>query len=268
MVVVGFVFPADTQESRFHLSFSNRGEQTLDTHGYRAWLEQRGLKPASVSTYISDAKRVEDYYGDLDKLYPEDRLAGVLQELLYSADDARRKRPNPSKIPVPNPVNSLASYRATVRKYCEYRETDVARPDPDYVAQDEDDGRARLIGLERDLQAALRDCIEQLEPGLDIVDGGAERSVASGFIDITAKAPDGTVVVIELKAGTARREAIGQVLSYMGDIADKEPAGVRGILVAGEFDDKARAAARVVPSLSLRRYRVKFEFSPPGNTTF
>jgi RecB family endonuclease NucS len=72
--------------------------------------------------------------------------------------------------------------------------------------------------------------------------------------------------VIELKAGTVRRDAIGQVLSYMGDVADEESAEVRGILVAGEFDDKARAAARVVPGLSLRRYRVKFEFSPPGDT--
>ena len=124
--------------------------------------------------------------------------------------------------------------------------------------------RARLIGLERDLQAALRDCIEQLEPGLEIIDGGAERSVASGFIDITAKTPDGTVVVIELKAGTAHREAIGQVLSYMGDVDDEEPGRVRGILVAGDFDDKARAAARVVPTLSLRCYRVTFEFSPPS----
>ena len=105
---------------------------------------------------------------------------------------------------------------------------------------------------------------EQLEPGLEITDGGAERSVASGFIDITAKAPDGTVVVIELKAGTARREAIGQVLSYMGDVNDEEPGKVRGILVAGDFDDKARAAARVVPTLLLRRYRVTFEFSPPS----
>lgn len=70
--------------------------------------------------------------------------------------------------------------------------------------------------------------------------------------------------MIELKAGTARHDAIGQVLGYMGDVADEESAEVRGILVAGEFDDKARAAARVVPGLSLRRYRVKAEFSPPG----
>ena len=90
---------------------------------------------------------------------------------------------------------------------------------------------------------------------------------SSGFIDITAKATDGFVVVIELKAGTARRDAIGQILSYMGDIAAEESNQVRGILVAGDFDNKARAAARVVTSLSLRRYRVSFEFFPAEDAT-
>ena len=236
----------------------------MQTDSYRSWLVQRGLVQSSVSTRISDTKRVERHYGDLDELYAKNGLAGVLQELQYSADDKRRNATNPSKLSITGDLyNSLASYKAAVTLYCEYRETDVARSDIDPVApQGEDDGRARLIGLERDLQAALRDAIGQLEPGLDIIDGGAERSVASGFIDITAKATDGTVVVIELKAGTARRDAIGQILSYMGDVAAEESNQVRGILVAGDFDNKARAAARVVTSLSLRRYRVSFEFFP------
>lgn len=107
----------------------------------------------------------------------------------------------------------------------------------------------------------MRRAIEQLEPGLKIVDDGAERSVASGFIDITAKDAKGAIVVIELKSGTARQGAVGQILSYMGDLADEEPdERVRGILVAGDFDKKSRAVARMVPALSLRTYRVNFEF--------
>ena len=235
----------------------------MQTTGYRSWLQERGLAQSSADTYVSDARRVENHYGDLDDLYATDGLAGVLQDLQYSADDARRNAPNPSKIPIEgNPYNGLASYRSTVNRYREYREADIVLADPNLAAPSEDDGRARLIGLERDLQAALRDSIKQLDPNLDIVDGGTERSVASGFIDITAQSSDGAVVVIELKAGTARRDAIGQILSYMGDVAAEEPNRVRGILVAGDFDNKARAAARVVPSLSLRRYSVVFEFSP------
>ena len=214
----------------------------MDRSSFRTWLDQRGgLSKSAIDSYIADARRVERHYGDLDQLYEEDRLAEALKAEIPDVADKNR-----------------ASYRSAVRRYREYRDT-VEDP-----VVDDDGARERLFGLERDLQAALRDCIEQLESGLEITDGGTERSVASGFIDITAKAPDGTVVVIELKAGTARREAIGQVLSYMGDVADEEPGRVRGILVAGDFDDKARAAARVVPTLSLRRYRVTFEFSPPS----
>jgi RecB family endonuclease NucS len=48
----------------------------------------------------------------------------------------------------------------------------------------------------------------------------------------------------------------------MGDVAAEEENGnVRGILVASDFDAKAKAAAKMVPTLILRRYSVKFLFS-------
>ena len=65
--------------------------------------------------------------------------------------------------------------------------------------------------------------------------------------------------------GAAKRESVGQILSYMGDVAADKGAEVRGILVAGDFDSKTRAAARMVPSLTLRRYSVSFEFHAVEN---
>ena len=92
---------------------------------YRAWLKQRGLAESSVGTYVIDSKRVEKYYKDLDELYDEDRLAGLLDELRYSAADRGNKAPNPSKIPIKgNPYHSLGGYRSTVTRYREYRDTD------------------------------------------------------------------------------------------------------------------------------------------------
>jgi RecB family endonuclease NucS len=117
------------------------------------------------------------------------------------------------------------------------------------------------FGIERDLQSALRSQIAQLEPGLKITDGGKEKIVASGRIDITAEDVKGAAVVIELKAGEADRDAIGQILGYMGDMSLDNKA-VRGILVAGGFAPRAIAAARVVPNLRLEKYSFNFVFTP------
>ena len=125
--------------------------------------------------------------------------------------------------------------------------------------QKSDDPEQIKFGLERDLQRALRINIEQLEPGLKIIDDGSERSVAAGRIDITAEDDKGQLVVIELKAGTAQSDAITQVLSYMGSI-DAEGRPVRGILVAHDFHKQAVHAAQAVPNLSLKAYAFQFSF--------
>ena len=60
----------------------------------------------------------------------------------------------------------------------------------------------------------------------------------------------------------AAQRAVGQILRYMGDVAvEEEGRPIRGILVASEFDGKAKAAARIVSSISLRRYSVRFMLS-------
>lgn len=116
------------------------------------------------------------------------------------------------------------------------------------------------FGLERDLQLALRKNIAQLEPGLKISDGGKEQIVPSGRIDIAAEDQQGNAVVIELKAGTADRDAIGQILSYIGDKAGNAKQQVRGILVAGDFTARAISAAHAVPNVTLKRYGFHFSF--------
>jgi hypothetical protein len=116
------------------------------------------------------------------------------------------------------------------------------------------------FGLERDLQLALRANIEQLQDGLSITDGGKEKSVPSGRIDILASDKQKSRVVIELKAGTADRDAIGQIMSYIGDLQAENGEAVRGILVAGDFTARAVAASKAVPNVELRKYAFKFAF--------
>jgi Endonuclease NucS len=123
-----------------------------------------------------------------------------------------------------------------------------------------DEAFKTTFGLERDLQDALRSNIEQLEPGLKIVDGGKEQIVPSGRIDITAKDKRGAMVVIELKAGEADRDAVGQLLSYMGDMVSDSSTPVRGILVARGFSTRAISAARATGNVELKRYTFRFMF--------
>ena len=221
---------------------------------YRQWLENQDYQEATIGTQMYRAKRVEEFHGDLDEHYTQDQMANLIEVLNYSIGDRRSGKPNPSKIPFKGDAHSnLASYRNAVERYRKFRDKNGDNgPDEGVTGQ--------RMGLERDLQAALRSKIEQLDPGLTVIDGGAERSVDSGFIDITARDSSGATVVIELKAGVAGQKAVAQILSYMGDVAE-EDSDVRGILVASGFDAKALAASRMVPSLILRKYSVRFAFS-------
>jgi endonuclease len=102
--------------------------------------------------------------------------------------------------------------------------------------------------------------IAQLENGLEVIDSGKERAVTSGRIDITAKDNNGRIVVIELKAGEADRDAIGQILSYMGDLEDEYKTPVMGILIARGFSTSAVTASRAIPNLRLKKYQFHFSF--------
>ena len=237
---------------------------------YEAWVLASGNDPATARTSLSTLRRIEAAYGDLDELYDRDRCEHLFRELTYDSNDSRTGAPNPSKIPIRgNLYNSLASLRTHLTKYARFRDELADGDAGTLLVEGTTFERQRsadaTFSLERDLQAALRRSIEQLEPDLQIVDGGGEYVVPSGRIDILCRDRDEIPVVIELKSVLAGRDAVGQTLAYMGDIADSEPGGrVRGILVAPEFDPRAEAAARVVHTLQLVEYTFNFSFSAVG----
>jgi hypothetical protein len=114
--------------------------------------------------------------------------------------------------------------------------------------------------LERYLQGKLRESLDKLEPGLVAIDGGRERRKH----DITAKDEAGKTVIIELKPGKAGADAVTQLLVYMGEEkAAQNPSGLRGILVASDFQAKALAAASVHPDIVLKRFNVHLTFETP-----
>lgn len=240
---------------------------------YRIWLKAQGLADGTCEMQISLLQRIEAAYGPLENIIYENQYESVFKTLIYTTADERQNKPNPSKIKINgNLRNNLASYKSALGRYREFlgvpmQTNQLSTPieirsqietAPEIVALEK-----QRLSLERDMQNALRQHITQLDPGLTIIDDGAERAVDSGFIDILARDNLGAIVVIELKAGKTDNRVIGQTLGYMGDIAvEYDNTAVRGIIVAHEFDQRTRSAARAVSNLSLVRYAVSFTFEP------
>lgn len=239
--------------------------------GYKNWLREKGYQDNTVTAQLHRVGKVEQFYGGLDEIIAGGGYEALIAELTYSTADERAGRPNPSRIPVEGNIrNGLQSYRNAVSWYRRFlQEGDdaaggeaaplpVAGERPRLAENGQD---AQKISLERDMQAALRRNIETLESGLTIIDDGMERGVLSGYIDILCRDAQGRLTVIELKAGKTDARVIGQILGYMGDLAEEEPSEtVRGVIVALDFDQRTKSAARAVPALSLYRYAVSFLF--------
>jgi restriction system protein len=69
-------------------------------------------------------------------------------------------------------------------------------------------------------------------------------------------------LVVELKKGRASDAVVGQVLRYMGFVAQDlaEPnQTVRGVIIAQEDDSRIRRALVVTPNVTFFRYQVSFK---------
>jgi RecB family endonuclease NucS len=121
---------------------------------------------------------------------------------------------------------------------------------------------ARLFRYERELQHALRRQLDLVEAGLVEADGGHERCVSTGKIDIVALDQAGHYVVIELKAGPCPQGALEQVLAYSTDLEAETGTPCRAILVAAQFSERIRAAAKRARDISLVTYELEIGLAP------
>ncbi len=115
----------------------------------------------------------------------------------------------------------------------------------------------RLFHYEKELKRSLRKQLDLVEPGLVEADEGREREVATGKIDITARDSNGHFVVIELKVGPCPKGAVEQVLAYSSDLEAETGTPCRSVIVASEFTDRIRAAAKRAHECYLVTYQVK-----------
>lgn len=118
------------------------------------------------------------------------------------------------------------------------------------------------LSMERDLHSYFACRVNEIESGLVLAENGIEYQIDAGRIDILATDARGASVVIELKAGKAKDNALGQLLGYMGCLGTKskfQKMPIRGILAASDFDPRVIYAAKGLPTIKLIKYKLSFE---------
>lgn len=92
---------------------------------------------------------------------------------------------------------------------------------------------------------------------------GQQFETDVGVIDILAQDPaSNSFVVLELKKGRESDKVVGQVLRYMGWVAEhlcKPEQDVRGIVVCKEPDERLKYALKMARNVSVKFYKVDFQ---------
>ncbi len=92
---------------------------------------------------------------------------------------------------------------------------------------------------------------------------GQQFETDVGTIDILAQEiPSNAFVVIELKKGRESDKVVGQVLRYMGWVAEKlcqQGQDVKGMIICKEPDPRLTYALQMAKNVSLKYYRVDFK---------
>lgn len=209
--------------------------------------------PAAANSYAVNLRKADNYCAGLDEKLEE---LGAYEFLKWME----------SQKGGPFEGQNATNVRSAIRKYVGFvsqlSQSDAVQL---YEQADSEDGGASsaVFRYEQELQQSVRSQIEVLELGLVIIDGGSEKSVATGRIDIFARDATGTPVIIELKAGLCPKGAIEQALAYATDVDDEGEFNIpsRVILVAGEFSERTLAAAKRISGLKLATYGISLSFA-------
>jgi hypothetical protein len=124
-----------------------------------------------------------------------------------------------------------------------------------------------LFYMEKQLEEFIVENWEESEFGktLDLIyeDGvlvSQQYKTDIGIIDVLAKdKATGAYVVIELKRNQSSDDTVGQVLRYMGWVSEKfKGSKVRGIIVAGKYDERLYFAQKMIDTVDVFLYEVQF----------
>jgi RecB family endonuclease NucS len=209
-----------------------------------------GATPATFNTYNSFLSRIDKALGGLDEAITRDGTDAVLNWGRTTSDP---------------PFDGYPSHaRSALKRYIQFLiERQTPTEDVEIESKEEPlEPTGLAFRLEKEMQAGVRRQLANIEQGLTEADGGVELSTSTGRLDILARDAKGVLAAIELKAGVCPPGAIEQALGYAQAISEERSEEVRAILIASEFPDRMRAAARRIPNLQLLKYEFSLKFNP------
>lgn len=89
-------------------------------------MASEGLIASSISTRISDLRRVEKHFGDLDTAFDRDGCASIFDKLTYTVADQVAGKTNPSGIEIEGNIHDgLSGYKSALTAYIRFRNNET-----------------------------------------------------------------------------------------------------------------------------------------------
>ena len=204
-----------------------------------------------------------DYFYAPGQPLPHRRPVKWLSQTIERADMSEALKNSTGSI---GTVSRITQYAEELEKLL----SGAATPASAYLSSDGVVEDPVAFALEKHLEHFLVQNWAQTELGKDYdifeEDGemvGQQYPSDTGPMDLLAVKKDKSeLLVVELKKGRASDAVVGQVLRYMGFVAQElaEPnQTVRGVIIAQEDDQRLRRALAVTPNVSFYRYQVTFK---------
>lgn len=204
----------------------------------------------SANQYASSLRKIDHFTGGLDEKIAE---IGLGQMIPW----AKGQKEGPFEgIYASNARSALNRY---VKFLIDASDPEASAPETDgpvTVAAEE----ATTFQYEKELQAAVRRQVAAISADYVIADGGSERTVATGRIDVLVEDAQKKLIAIELKAGTCPQGAMEQVLGYAEDLQQETGRTTEALLIAADFPERIRVAAKRTNGLRLMTYKLQLAF--------
>jgi len=162
--------------------------------------------------------------------------------------------------------------RCPNRTLCDERGADQETPCKQLFDRLGLDSTEELDMAEKEVEKIILNNLGSIDWGMQekLLFYNCQPSISSiGHPDILLQGPESkTLYVVELKAGRATRENVGQLASYVGWYKKNTPAGfngVKGVLLARDFTEGVKYALELSPDLEARLFELHIEIKKVGH---